>query len=309
MTAFVAYDSFGGGGARAKAGVFKREGVVLGMSAVDGISADEPVPPTIDTTKPSIARVYDMFLGGKDHYEVDREVYRRTMEISPEVPLLTRAFRQWLIRVVRFLASGPGIDQILDCGSGLPTAENTHQVAQRVRPETTVVYVDNDPMVIAHGRALLEENDRTHFVDADLRDPEALLAHPAVTRYLDMNRPLALMQCATLHHVSDEDNPGELMARYIEALPSGSYVAISHFCDPADGSEMSELARMLETNLRNAVGSGWCRTYSQIESLFCGLELVEPGLVPAADWWPDGPRVRPLSAVEHIAYGAVARKP
>jgi hypothetical protein len=279
------------------------------MSAVDGVPADELAPPSVDTTKPSIARVYDMFLGGKDNYEVDREVYRRTMEINPEVPLMARAFRQWLIRVVRYLASGPGIDQFLDCGSGLPTAENTHQVAQRIRPETTVVYVDNDPMVIAHGRALLEENDRTHFVAGDLSDAEALLAHPSVTRYLDWDRPLALMQCATLHHVDDKDIAGGLMERYIEALPSGSYVAISHFFDPADDSELSELAQALEVNLRNAVGSGWCRTYSQIESLFCGLELIEPGLVPAPDWWPDGPRSRPLANVERIAYGAVARKP
>ncbi|MFD1049224.1 SAM-dependent methyltransferase, partial [Kibdelosporangium lantanae] len=130
------------------------------MSAIDG------TPPVIDTTRPSVARVYDLFLGGKDNYDVDREVYRRTMEICPEVPLLSRAFRRWLVRVVRFLAGIAEIDQILDCGSGLPTAENTHQVAQRVRPETTVVYVDNDPIVNAYGRALLEENDRTHFVDA-----------------------------------------------------------------------------------------------------------------------------------------------
>jgi hypothetical protein len=279
------------------------------MPAVDDVPADGLAPPFVDTTKPSVARVYDMFLGGKDHYEVDREVYRRTMEINPEVPLMARAFRQWLIRVVRYLAADPGIDQFLDCGSGLPAAENTHQVAQRVRPEATVVYVDNDPMVVAHGRALLEENDRTHFVDHDLCDPEGLLAHPTVTRYLDWTRPIGLMQCGTLHHVGDEDNPAGLMERYIEALPSGSYVAVSHFFDPADGSEQSELARVLEVNLRNAVGSGWCRTSAQIESLFCGLELVEPGLVAAADWWPDGPRTRPLADVERIAYGAVARKP
>jgi len=285
------------------------DSVSTGSVPTDGVSTDKVAPPSVDTTKPSIARVYDVFLGGKDNYEVDREVYRKTMEISPEVPLLTRAFRQWLVKVVRFLASGPGIDQILDCGSGLPTAENTHQVAQRIRPDTTVVYVDNDPMVVAHGRALLEENDRTHFVAADLRDADALLSHPTVTRYLDWDRPLALMQCATLHHVSDEEDPVGLMERYIEALPSGSYVAISHFFDPADGSEMSELAKVLEVNLRNAVGSGWCRTYSEIESLFGGLELVAPGLVAASEWWPDGPRVTPPSAVESIAYGAVARKP
>jgi hypothetical protein len=280
-----------------------------GVPADEVVPADESVPPFVDTSKPSVARVYDVFLGGKDNYEVDREFYRRTLEINPQVPLLARAFRQWLVRVVRFLASGPGIDQILDCGSGLPTADNTHQVAQRIGPETTVVYVDNDPMVIAHGRALLEENERTHFVAGDLRDPEALFAHPTVTKHLDLSRPLALIQCATLHHVEDEDNPRDLMARYIEALPSGSYVAVSHFHDPADGSEMSELAQAMEANLRSAIGSGRCRTYAQIESLFGGLELVEPGLVPAVDWWPDGPRLQPPAAVEYIAYGAVARKP
>jgi S-adenosyl methyltransferase len=275
----------------------------------DGTVTDDAVTPRIDTTRPSVARVYDMFLGGKDHYEVDREVYRRTMEIEPSTPLLARAMRQWLIRVVRYLSDRANIDQFLDCGSGLPTAENTHQVAQRVNAEATVVYVDNDPMVIAHGRALLEENDRTHFLAGDLRDPEALFAHPTVTRYLDFDRPLALMQCGTIHHLEDSDNPRELMARYIERLPSGSFVALSHFCDPADGSETSALAKVLEANLRAAVGSGRCRTPAQIESLLDGLELLEPGVVPVGEWWPDGPRLKPLAAVDRIGYGAVGRKP
>jgi S-adenosyl methyltransferase len=223
--------------------------------------------------------------------------------------LLARSLRQWLIRAVRFLAGGAGIDQFLDCGSGLPTSENTHQVAQRINPDTTVVYVDNDPMVIAHGRALLEENDRTHFIAADLRDPEVLFEPPTVTRYLDLTRPLALMQCGTIHHVQDDENPYDLMARHIERLPSGSYVALCHFCDPADGSEIAELARVMEANLRAAVGSGRCRTFAEIEALFQGLELVEPGLVRAVDRWPDGPRIKQLADMPHLGYGAVARKP
>ncbi|MET0136422.1 MAG: SAM-dependent methyltransferase [Kibdelosporangium sp.] len=275
----------------------------------DGAIAGDVVPPRIDTTRPSVARVYDLFLGGKDHYEVDREVYRRTMALEPNAPLLARSMRQWLIRVVRYLSGTAKIDQFLDCGSGLPTAENTHQVAQRINPETTVVYMDNDPMVIAHGQALLEENDRTHFLAADLRDPEALFAHPTVVRCLDFDRPLALMQCGTIHHLEDSENPGELIARYVERLPSGSFLALSHFCDPADGSEASDLAKVLEANLRAAVGSGRCRTPAEIRSILGGLELVEPGLVPVGDWWPDGPRLKPSAHVDRIGYGVLARKP
>jgi hypothetical protein len=287
----------------------ERKRVMTEEAGVDGVTADDVVAQRIDTTRPSVARLYDLFLGGKDHYEVDREVYRRTIEIEPNTPLLARSMRQWLIRVVRYLTRTVQIDQFLDCGSGLPTAENTHQVAQRVNPEATVVYVDNDPMVIAHGRALLEENDRTHFLAGDLRDPEALFAHPTVTRYLDLDRPLALMQCGTIHHIEDEDNPRELMARYIERLPSGSFVVLSHFCDPADGSEASELAKVMESNLRAAVGSGRCRTPEEIASFMAGLELVEPGVVPVGDWWPDGPRLKPTTLLHHIGYGAVGRKP
>jgi hypothetical protein len=271
--------------------------------------ADELVLAGVDTTKPSVARVYDMMLGGKDHYEVDREFYRRTMEIEPNAPLLAQALRRWLIRVVRYLTTTAKIDQFLDCGSGLPTAENTHQVAQRINPEATVVYVDNDPMVIAHGRALLEENDHTHVVAADLRYPDDLFAHPVVSRSLDFDRPIALMQCATIHHVEDDENPRELMARYIELLPSGSYVLLSHFCDPDDGSEVSTLAKAMEANLRSAIGRGRCRTPAEIESYLTGLEILEPGLVPVGDWWPEGPRLTPALPIDFIGYGMVGRKP
>lgn len=268
------------------------------------------IPTTIDTTKASIARVYDAFLGGKDNYEVDRAVYEQVKTIAPQSPELARDFRTWLIRSVRFLAGSAGIDQFLDLGSGLPAAENTHQAAQRFNPDAKVVYVDNDPIVAAHGRALLEENERTHFIAGDLRYPSEVLNHPVVTQNLDFNRPLALMQCATIHHVDDDANPYEIMRTYIDALPSGSYVGLTHFYDPADGSKYSELARGIETTFRtSSMGTGRFRTREEITSYLDGLELVEPGLVRLADWWPDGPRVAPLPDSGHIALGAVGRKP
>jgi S-adenosyl methyltransferase len=267
-------------------------------------------PPGVDTTKASIARVYDAFLGGKDNYEVDREVFQKVLEIAPESPELARDFRTWLIRAVRFLAGPAGIDQFLDLGSGLPSAENTHEAAQRINPEAKVVYVDNDPIVAVHGRAMLEENDRTNFIAADLRRPHEVLNHPVVTENLDFSRPLALMQCATIHHVDDDANPREIMATYIDALPSGSYVGLTHFYDPADGSKYSELARGIETTFRtSSMGTGRFRTREEILSLLDGLELVKPGLVLLADWWPDGPRIKPLPDSGHVALGAVGRKP
>jgi hypothetical protein len=279
------------------------------MSDAGQSPSDESGAPPIDTTKASIARVYDAFLGGKDNYEVDRAVCDVIYEIAPEASAFARAFRGWLIRAVRFLAAEAGIDQFLDCGSGLPTAENTHQAVQRINPEARVVYVDNDPIVAAHGLALLEENDHTHFVAGDLRHPDTLLSHPVITKHLDWDRPLALIQCATLHHLHDAEKPHEIMASYINALPSGSYVALAHFYDPADGSTYSELARGIETRFRDSsMGTGRFRTRAEITRFFDGLELVEPGLVRMVDWWPDGPRLTSAD-VDHIGLGAVGRKP
>jgi hypothetical protein len=240
---------------------------------------------------------------------VDREVYRRALQINPDAQLFALEMRRWLIRAVRFLAGEAGIDQFLDCGSGLPTAENTHQVAQRINPDATVVYVDNDPVVLVHGRALLEDNDRTHVVAADLRKPTELLTHPDLIRYLDLNRPLALMQCSTIHHVEDHEGPREIMAAYIEALPSGSYVALTHFYDPQDGGALTQMCRKLEKNLIDTVGSGRCRTRAEIEAFLDGVELVEPGLVRLVDWHPDGPLPTPLPQVHELGVGVLGRIP
>jgi hypothetical protein len=212
--------------------------------------------------------------------------------------------------VTRFIASETSITQFLDCGSGLPTAENTHHVAQRIQPDARVVYVDNDPTVITHGRALLVDNDQTFFSAADIFNPRELLNDKVVRRQFDFSAPIALFQLGTLHHYDGERSPQSIMAEYIDALPSGSYVAISHFCDPETTSELSTLARKMEqVFLHSPMGSGRFRTRAEIEGMFPGLELIEPGLVRCADWWPDGPRINPLGPVQHCIVGAVGRKP
>jgi S-adenosyl methyltransferase len=263
----------------------------------------------IDRTRASVARVYDCFLGGKDNYDVDREVFEQVNRAAPQMSRLARDHREWLVRVTRFLTRSAGIDQFLDCGAGLPTAENTHQVAQRMNPEARVVYVDNDPVVAAHGRALLEENDQSHLVMADLTEPDQVLEHPVVTKFLDFDRPLALIQCSTIHHVPDAHRPREIMERYIERLPAGSYLALTHFYDPQDGGDASELARFVEGIFSNSsMGSGFFRTRSEIASFFGDLELVEPGITRLRDWWPDGPHLNPPTAVDEVLIGGVARK-
>ena len=264
---------------------------------------------TVDTTVASIARVYDAMLGGKDNWEVDREVLAALAGIDPSIRTLARDNREWLIRVCRFLAGESGVEQYLDCGSGLPTPENTHQVVQRLNPEARVVYVDNDPSALAHGRVLLAENDRTFFSGADLTEPEQLLADEAV-RHLDFSEPIALFQVSTLHHVSDQQDPQAIAQRVVDALPSGSYLAISHFHDPADGSALADKARRLEEALLSgSMGSGRFRTREEIEALFCGLEFVSPGLVFPHGWWPDGPRQHEPLDVQRLILAGLARKP
>ncbi|MFB9684043.1 SAM-dependent methyltransferase [Amycolatopsis plumensis] len=263
----------------------------------------------VDPTRASIARVYDAFLLGKDNYEIDREVLHKVQKAAPEAQDLAFENRGFLIRACRFLASQTGITQFLDCGSGLPTAENTHQVVQRINPEIKVVYVDNDPVVLAHGRALLEENENTHFVAEDIFEPQRILEHEVVRQHIDFSQPVALLQMGTLHHFNGPDErPAEIMKEYIDALPSGSFVAISHFFDPED--EDSATARKMEDFfLHSPMGSGTFRTQKQIEDLFPGLEMVPPGVVRCADWWPDGPRLKDLNVAQRTIAGGIGRKP
>ena len=271
-------------------------------------STPQKVPVGVDPSRASIARVYDAFLNGKENYEIDREVLRAVQKAAPEAQELATENRGFLIRACRFLASQTTITQFLDLGSGLPTAENTHQVVQRLNPDARVVYVDNDPVVLAHGRVLLEDNDRTHFVAADIFDPAAILANDAIREHIDFSEPLALLQMGTLHHYDGpRGGPAEVMHAYVDALAPGSYVGISHFLDPEN--EHTRVARQMEEMfLHSMMGSGTFRTRAELLELFAGLELVEPGLTLCADWWPDGPRIKPLNQVQYCIAGGVARK-
>ncbi|MGH3887405.1 MAG: SAM-dependent methyltransferase, partial [Pseudonocardiaceae bacterium] len=191
-----------------------------------GAPLSDDVPAYIDTTKASIARVYDAFLNGKDNYEIDREIFRKVQQVAPGAALLALDNREFLVRVTRFVASQTGVTQFLDCGSGLPTVENIHQAAQRIQPDARVVYIDNDPTVVAHGRALLAENDQTHFSAADIFKPHEVINDEIVRTYLDFSEPIALFQLATLQYYDGERSPASIMQEYIDALPSGSYVAL-----------------------------------------------------------------------------------
>ena len=262
-------------------------------------------------TKASIARVYDCFLGGKDNYEVDRRVFEQVDRVAPQMKRLARDHRRWLVRVTRHLAGSLGIDQFLDCGAGLPSSENTHQVAQHANPEARVAYVDIDPIVAAHGRTLLEDNEYSRLVIADLTKPDEVFSHPAVTEFLDFSRPIALIQCSTLHHVSDAQEPQEIMKRYRELMPAGSYLALTHFTDPEDDGTGTALARYIEEVFTrdNSMGSGYFRKRAEIEAFFDDLELVPPGVARLNDWWPDGPELKASTVEDDIVIGGVARKP
>jgi SAM-dependent methyltransferase len=273
----------------------------------DATKAPSSLPVGVDTTRASIARVYDAALNGKDNFEVDREVLRQVATVAPQVNHLAWSNRNFLIRACRFLAGQAGITQYLDCGSGLPTAENTHQVVQRLQPDAKVLYIDNDPVVLAHGRALLEENENTLFVSADIFDADDVLSRDEVKEFLDFDKPIAVIHNGTLHHYMGNDIP-ELMQTYVDAVVPGSYTVIAHFLDPQT-PEHSALARKMEEKfVHSPMGSGAFRTWDEIRAMFPDQELVEPGLVLCDDWWPDGPRVKPLNQVEECIAGGVGRK-
>jgi S-adenosyl methyltransferase len=253
--------------------------------------------PKIDTTQPHSARVWNYWLGGKDHYPVDREVGDQVKAMAPDITLLARADRAFLMRAITYLVSEAGIRQFLDIGTGLPTASNTHQVAQALAPESRIVYVDNDPLVLVHARALLTSTPEgaCDYVDADVRDPEKILAAAAKT--LDFSKPIALVMAGILGQLPDSDAPGSIVKRLLDAVPSGSYLTIS---DGVDTSEsLREAARL----------SGWyhLRSPQQIAGFFEGVELVEPGVVPLSSWRPEATRFSDLEDVAGM--GGVGRKP
>ncbi|TKG59134.1 SAM-dependent methyltransferase [Prauserella endophytica] len=271
------------------------------------ITSTHPWCPSLDTTRAGLARVRDAALGGKDNYAIDRELLAELEHAAPGFRDLVRAERAWHTRAVRYLAAS-GIDQFLDCGVGLPAPiDNTHEIAQRHDPEARVVYADADCIVVAHGRALLQDNDRVLVVQTDYTYPEELV--PAAGALLDFSRPIAVLLTDTLHYVDDDAHPDKLMATYRDALAPGSAVAVSHWFDPEIGPG-HDAARALETAWQTRCpGSGRYRTRTEIDALLDGLQLLPPGLVALDDWWPDGPALTTPAPTRALGLAAIATKP
>ena len=258
----------------------------------------------IDTTTPHPARMYDALLGGKDNYAADRQAVRQLLKAAPEARDSARANRAFLQRVVRLLVSETGSRQIIDVGTGIPAAGNVHEVAAQVAPDTRVAYVDNDPIVHVHANALLTGSGTTSIILADLRDPQAILDHPKIRALIDFGEPVALLLVAILHFITEEENPAQILAAFHEALPGGSYLALSH----ATGDFRPAAAQHAAAVYDRATSPVTLRTRAQVAALFEGWELVEPGLVQVPLWRPDGkpPRQRELDRI--WVYGGVARK-
>ena len=268
-----------------------------------------PSVPELDTNRPNVARLYDLLLGGKNNFEPDRQLLQQVLKIAPEVPELARENRRWLAKAVDRMVREGGISQFLDLGAGLPTAENTHEVAQKADPGATVVYVDNDPTAIAHGEALLVDEKQTYFAAGDLTDPAAVLADPVVKNALDLSRPVGVMLGMVLNHVPDTEHAREFIGAYMAALPSGSYLAISHPSNPRDGSRLADFSSAVEDKLKVAFDDLYFRTGEEIAGLFDGLEILEPGLVGLNEWWPPGEHLATPNGASRLLLAALARKP
>jgi hypothetical protein len=262
-------------------------------------------PPRIDTTVPHSARIWNYWLGGKDNYPVDRAAGDQYREVFPGILDVARASRQFLARAVRYLAGDAGVRQFLDVGTGLPTADNTHEVAQRVAPESRVVYVDNDPLVLAHARALLTSTPQgvTRYIDADLRKPDTIVE--AASNTIDFTEPVALMLMGIVGHIGDYDEARSIVRRLLDPLPSGSYLALN------DGTNVISkvFAEAQEGYNRSGAVPYHLRSPEQIAGFFEGLELVEPGVVSCPRWRPDAPDAAAGPPAEVDAFGGVGRKP
>jgi S-adenosyl methyltransferase len=264
----------------------------------------------IDVSRPNVARVYDCLLDGKDNFAADREVVRQILEVAPKAHLSAKSNRAFLRRVVHHLVTEAGITQLLDLGSGLPTQGNASEVAHAIDPAIHVVHVDNDPIVYTHSKALLTDSWTTDIVVGDIRKPAEVLADPDVRRLIDFGKPIGLLMLAILHHVEDADNPGWIAAQLRDAMPAGSYMAMSSLRMP--GPEVPELRAATiegEDLLRGTLGTGRFREDEEIVSWFGDWELLEPGLVPIVDWRPPpGTRIE-RDELYHGFSGGVARKP
>jgi hypothetical protein len=276
----------------------------LQASGIPGAPDDEPESPPLDTSVAHVARVYDYWLGGKDNFAVDRAAGDEAISAYPDMYSSVRANRAFLRRAVAYLAAEQGIRQFLDIGTGLPSANNTHEVAQAVAPESRIVYVDNDPIVLAHARALLTSSREgaTGYLDADARDPAKILRQAA--QLLDFGQPVAVLLVAILQLVGDDDDPYGLVAELMRAVPAGSFLVISHV--PSDmqrqASGVAEAASLLSRLMTQRVTP---RSLAGVTRFFDGLDLLDPGVVPIQQWRPETGKD---AAARAGMWGGVARK-
>ena len=267
---------------------------------------DAPLSAKLDTSVPHSARVWNYWLGGKDNFEADRVVGDQFAQLYPDITVVARSSRAFLKRAVTFLAAEAGIRQFLDIGTGMPSAENTHQVAQTAAPESRIVYVDNDPLVLAHARALLTGTPQgaTEYIDADLKDPAAILEAAGRTT-LDLSQPTGLILMNILGHVGDLAEAVSIAGHLMAALPSGSYLVTADGTNVIDGPAFTEAINVWNANAPLAYH---LRHPDDLAQFLTGLEVVEPGLVPCSQWRPEpGASAEELRAVDE--YGAVGRKP
>jgi hypothetical protein len=262
------------------------------------------VPPEIDTSKANIARVYDYWLGGSHNFRADQDAARALIAVNPNMRMIMRTNRAFLGRAVRYLAADAGISQFLDIGSGMPTARNVHEVAQDAAPGSRILYVDNDEIVAAHSRLILEDNPDATVLQADLREPAKILAAPETQLLIDFTQPVAVLLVAVLHFIGDGATLAEILATLRGALAPGSYLVIGHACRDA-GPERADSATSAYTSQVAAQLS--LRTRDQIAGLFDGFELVEPGLVWLPEWRPDAPGDVPEHPEQSWALAGVGR--
>ena len=253
----------------------------------------EPLP-SFDPWVPNIARTYDYLLGGKDNYPADREVGEIFIRKFPGAVGIALDNRACLVRAVTFIAGELGVSQFIDLGSGLPTADNVHQVAQRANPAARVAYVDNDPIVLAHGRAMLAEDEQTAVIRADIRQPAQILFDPAVRGLIDFSRPVAVIASAVLHHLLDEEDPLGVTRAMRDAMPAGSCLFVSHFRTLGDPDSAA-----LESVMLEAFGRGVWRADEQVREFFGDTRLVDPGIVACAQWRP-GADPGELTPYQHL---------
>ncbi|MFE1782385.1 SAM-dependent methyltransferase [Streptomyces sp. NPDC059506] len=261
------------------------------------------VPDGIDVTRPSAARMYDYYLGGSHNFEADREAAAKAIEMWPDLPKIMQANRAFMRRAVRH-AVELGVTQFLDIGSGIPTFGNVHEVARAADPQSRVVYVDRDPIAVAHSQALLEGDTRTGVIEADLRDGAALLEHPGVTGVLDLERPVALLLVAVLHFVQDADEPWDAVAELRGRLAPGSLLILSH-ATPEGRADMAGPHQDLYRRTGNPMSM---RSRSEVTRFFEGFEMLDPGLVYMAEWRPD-PGCRLEDPTRFSGFAGVGRKP